>query len=447
DPTLAIAPQVAQSIYFALPKLAEKLGGFSETVYRLPSALLLGMALFFIARLAARLIHPRAAWFAVFACLAMHGFNYQAADARPYALGTAVAAASVWFLVRWLDSARWRYALLFAASAALLLRVQLVYWPFYFLLSFYATVRLVKRETAVKTLHAAGIYALLGLSLVPLLPGALVLLGQAQAHVLVGLPSALDVFHSLTPETLVICAGGTGLLAGMLRWRLPEDRPRWRSAALLILGWWLCQPLGLFAFSWITGHSVFVPRYLSLSLPGAALTATALASRYIPANRWHAMAALLGVGVFLCMGHWNVVWPQHDGYNWRAAAQAIDQQTSGPRTPVICISPFIEARSPAWYPGYPPDGFLYAHLQAYPIAGKPYLFPFIVTPQAEQFAATVSKNALVSSRRFFVYGMTGRVYFWREWLRNRPELGGWTSRRIGPSGYASVVEFTAAATR
>ena len=88
-PSLAVAPQVTETIYYWLPHAAERLFGFSEVVYRVPSLIVLGIALWLIARLAARLIHPRAAWFAVFACLALKGFDYQADDARPYALGPA----------------------------------------------------------------------------------------------------------------------------------------------------------------------------------------------------------------------------------------------------------------------------------------------------------------------------------------------------------------------
>ena len=61
-------------------------------------------ALFLIAKIAARLIHPDAAWFAVFLCLALREFDSQADDARPYALAMLVAAASLWLLIRWLDT-------------------------------------------------------------------------------------------------------------------------------------------------------------------------------------------------------------------------------------------------------------------------------------------------------------------------------------------------------
>src|SRR5271155_2974308 len=123
DPSLAVAPQVPDSIYYRLPQAAEALLGFSEISYRLPSVFLMGIALFLIARLSARLIAPEAAWFAVFVCLSMRGFNDQAADARPSALGTCLAAASLWFLIRWLDSDRWWDASLFVIFAALIWRV------------------------------------------------------------------------------------------------------------------------------------------------------------------------------------------------------------------------------------------------------------------------------------------------------------------------------------
>src|SRR5208282_1346188 len=111
DPSLAVAPQVPQSIYYRLPQASEALLGFSEISYRLPSIFAMAIAVLLIARLAARLIHPQAGWFAAFACLGLRGMNTAAADARPYALGMCVAAAAMLFLVRWLDSADWRDAL------------------------------------------------------------------------------------------------------------------------------------------------------------------------------------------------------------------------------------------------------------------------------------------------------------------------------------------------
>src|SRR5579872_2592823 len=155
-PSLAVAPQVTATVYYALPRASEALFGFSEASYRIPSVVLMGIALILIARVAARLIDPRAAWFAAFACLALKAFNYQADDARPYALGTCAAAACALCLVRWLDRARWLDALLFVLFGALLWRVHLIYWPFYIVVALYTAARLARRETPVSWLQAAG---------------------------------------------------------------------------------------------------------------------------------------------------------------------------------------------------------------------------------------------------------------------------------------------------
>ena len=70
DPSLRVAPQVAASIYYVLPMLAEKVAGFSEVSYRFFSVLAMAGALAAIGWLAARLINPYASWFVVFASMA-----------------------------------------------------------------------------------------------------------------------------------------------------------------------------------------------------------------------------------------------------------------------------------------------------------------------------------------------------------------------------------------
>ncbi len=167
DASLQVAPQVAQSIYYFLPGMLAKFFGNSEVAYRIPSVLAMAAALFFIFRLAVRFIHPEAGWFAVFACLSLRGINYQAADARPYALGTCIAAGSLLLLIRWLDSGRFVDGLLFVAAASLLWRVHLVYWPFYGVYVAYTISRMVRAETKVRIGQAALIFALLGAALLP----------------------------------------------------------------------------------------------------------------------------------------------------------------------------------------------------------------------------------------------------------------------------------------
>jgi Dolichyl-phosphate-mannose-protein mannosyltransferase len=438
-PSLAVAPQVPDSIYYQVPRAAESLFGFSEVVYRLPSVLLMAVALFFIARLAARLIHPGAAWFAVFVCLSMRGINDQAADARPYALGTAIAAGSLWFLIRWLDSARWWDAAAFIVLAALLWRVHLLFWPFYIVLASYAAVRLVRHESLPGWFATLAVFALLGLALVPVVFDALGQFRHATSHVIVALPTFRDLRVQLKFGIILICGAGAFVLSRFLRW--PRSSRFAFSSSMAVIGaWWLLQPLALFAVSRVTGSSMFVARYLYVGLPGAALAATLAAAYFIPPDWWKPLSAVFALGVLLMLGQWRDLWPMHHGSDWRLAAHTIDQWAD-PSTPVLCPSPFIEARPPVWQPSYALPGFLYCHLPVYPFRGKPYLLPFDDSPEAERYLESLAGGPLTASGRFFIYGGSGSVRYWRNWFSIQPEFSNWHRERLGPFGDVVVELF------
>lgn len=439
-PSLSVAPQVTETVYYWLPRASEALFGFSETAYRLPSVLLMGLALFLIARLAARLIHPQAAWFAVFACLALRAFNYQAADARPYALGTCAAAGSLLFLVRWLDTGHWRDGVLFVVLAALVWRVHLIYWPFYFILAAYTCLRLARRETPVEWRQGAAFFALLGVALLPVLRNALAISEEAKAHVIVALPTLNDLRGALKLTLILQCAVLAWGLAALGRWKRNSELPQ-RSSFVLILGWWLCQPIGLYLYSEITGNSVFVSRYVSLALPGAALTGTLVAAYFLPAERWKTAALVLAAGVLMLVGQWQSLWPRHDRSDWRAAAQSVNHWTLAADTPVICPSPFVEAKPPVWRPDYQFPGFLYSHLPVYRLAGRPYFFPFEYSREAGEYAVELSSRTLAASPRFLIYGGDRNVRNWRKWFAEKPEFSTWPNRLLGPFGDVEVALF------
>jgi len=439
EPSLKVAPQVPASIYYVLPGIAERLFGGSEVAYRLPSVLAMAAGLLLIARIAAKLIHPDAAWFVAIVCLFLRDFNYQAADARPYALGTLVASASLWLLIRWLDSARWTDAILFVGVASLLWRVHLIFWPLYLVFALYTMVRLIGADTSVRWPKAAAVFALLGVALLPVLVQALSLFREAGAHVVAPPPSVADLARSLKPGLVAAVAAAAALMSLWFRKRLVVHAVSW-AALSLVLGWWLCHPLCLFAFSRMTGNSVFLSRYLFVALPGVALAGTAIAAVFLPAQYWKPAAAL-GLAVLLFQGHWSHLWPAHHNSDWRAASRSLDSLSLGPDVPVICPSPFIEARPPVWRPDYPISSFLYSHLLVYRMSGKPYPFPFESSPEAEQFAAQLSKKTLSSSPRFVVYGGGRAVRFWTKWFGARPELAAWQSWRLGMFGDVEVVVF------
>lgn len=445
-PSLAdVAPQAWRSWYYPVVRLWGAFFGFSEVATRIPSILAMAGCLALLARLSMRLVHSESGWFAVFACIALPGINYQAANARPYALGMCVFAASLLLLVRWLDSGKWLDALLFVSSAASVLYIHLLFWPSCLVFALYASARLILRQTTVSWERAALVFALLGGVLLPVLAQVLALLPEARAHVIAPLPSRTQFLRALELTLILACGGGAWLVAHIRGWRLNlSGFPS--SASVLIIGWWLCQPALLFGYSWLTGQSVFVPRYLQLALPGAALMATAVAARSIPSGQWKPLSSLFAISVLVFLGQWRQPWPRHHNSDWRAAALTVNRLESAFEIPVICPSPFIEARPPAWRPDYPLPGFLYAHLSVYPFHARTYPFPFENSPDAESFASTLAKGTLAGSRHFLIYGWEPQVHFWRDWFSSRAEFAGWHQRRIGPFADVDVVEFEASRT-
>ncbi len=438
-PSLAVAPHAWDSLYYWLPRASAKLFGPSEISYRLPSLLAMGLTVFVIARLAARLIHTQASWFAVFGCFALRGMNNQAADARPYALGTLVAAAGILFLIRWLDAGRWRDAVLFVLFGALLWRVHLIFWPFYLVFILYALARLWRGESPAGWGRAAIVFGILAVALIPVALGALELYRTAREHVIVDEPSWRDLMLALKLGLVLACGLGALLLRFLMRGPREPGRAG-ASSVILIVSWWLCQPLVLFGFSRVTGNSVFVSRYLSIALPGTVLAATLAAAYFVPVGRWRLSSIVLATGVLLFLGQWRHVWPAHHPSDWRDAAVAVKEWSSDPKTPVLCPSPFIEARPPAWRPDYPLPGLLYCHLAVYPIGGAPYLLPFDLSLEGQRYAESLL-GMLGGRSRFLVYGWDRQVWSWGGWLAGRPEFSGWHNRRLGPFGDVEVILF------
>jgi hypothetical protein len=444
DPTLRAAPQVADSIYYALPKLVDRVAGESEAGYRLFSLLAMAGTLAAVAGIAARLIDPRAAWVAVFACMAFKQFNYEAADARPYALGSLVLSCALLLLIRWLDSGRLRDGVFFAATASLLWWVHLVFWPFYLLFVLYAGFRIFTGQTAVGWWPSLAVFAGVAAAVLPVAIRSVALLHQAGAHVVVPAPQFSDLSAELKIGAITAACTIGFLVSRYFRW--PSPRLAASAASLLLIaGWWLIDPLTLYGFSRLTGNSVFVSRYMYLAVPGATLMAILVASLSVPPEHWKKVACGLGVAVLLFGGHWNHLWPAHHDSDWRSAAAALRQWTGATDVPVICPSPFIEARSPVWRPDYPLSGFLYAHLSLYRIGGHIYPFPFETSKQVETYARELSVEKLSHVSRFAIYGGDRSVIFWRGWLAQRPELSDWENRVLGQFGDVQIAVFSAPA--
>ena len=107
--------------------------------------------------------------------------------------------------------------------------------------------------------------------------------------------------------------------------------------------------------------------------------------------------------------------------------------------PLLLPSPFVEGQPPFWTPTYKLPGFLYAHLDAYPInAGTKILLPARLDPQGEQYATTRIRQDIVPAGRFIIYGGSYSVSFWLDWLATQPDLANWDVRQIGTGEFGDV---------
>ena len=409
--SFAAAPQVPLSLYYGLPKLSWAMFGDSEAALRLPSIVAMAAALYFIGRLAARLIHPLAGWFAVFACLAFRNFDYFAVDARPYGLGMAVAAASVLFLVRWFDEARWVDEAVFVALAALLWRIHLFYWPFYLVYAFYALLR--RGDTKVSGRQIAVAVVALAAALLPIALIALGIARGAASHSFVPPPTLRNLFYLAHAQIVLMCLA-------VAWWRGRGKLPK--NLALLCC-WWLICPVTLFAYSRLTGNGVLIMRYASLMLPGLALTITAIAATFFPSGWWKPAALATGaVALGIPRPVEQALAGARTGRLARRRRHGTQRGLKG--TPVLCISPFIEAQPPVWTPDYRTPGI------------PEFELPLLSDPGRHEAVAVRTGAGCPSGTlggcwdrscafgEFITYGSTWAVGRVDEWLQKRPELSG-----------------------
>jgi hypothetical protein len=430
DLSLNAVPQLQNSLYYPVLAVSEQVFGKSELAGRLPSFVLSLGLLALLAALARKLIGNGAEWPALFTCFGLKLLNFLAVDTRPYAMGMLVAAATVFFLIRWFDAARWWDGALFVVCATALWRIHLIFWPFYLALAIYSAARLARRQTKLAWWQVAAGFTAVGLLLLPVARSAVLLAAHAKDHVIIVRPTLQTLAFEMKLQLVLEYAAGAWILSRILGCRAPAQHSR-DSAGVLIAAWWLCPPLSLFAYSWVTGNSVFLSRYLCLALPGIALLVAYLIWRFIPSQCLASVSVAIGLVVLITVGDWRHA-PQHSGSRWREAAQAVNL-AAGDNTVVICPSPFIEAKGPEWTPNYRLPGFLYSYLAYYPVRGAVRKFPFEPSREAEQYARSLLPD-LAQKRTFLIYGSRGGTQYWQRWFPEQAELAGWSTESLGNFG-------------
>ncbi|MEV4890721.1 glycosyltransferase family 39 protein [Nonomuraea sp. NPDC055795] len=270
--------------YYVFMHLWVKLGT-AELWLRLPSALAIGVAAWFLTDLGRRLHGTTAGVTAAVIFTALPSVSYYGAFARSYAFAAAAVVFAFWALHRAIEeprrTGRW---VLYGGAIALVCCTHL-----FAVLTLPAHLLLARRATWSRMLAALAIGGLPAV--------ALGLIGYGERHAISWIPQrgpdVLLKFPKMAADSMEVglLLFAAALLGAALTWRLKE------SPALL--AWLVLPPVLLLAVSHLV-TPVYVDRYLFVTTPALALLA-GLAAASVPRLPVVAGAVLAGVTVALAV--------------------------------------------------------------------------------------------------------------------------------------------------
>lgn len=356
-------------LYYLIAWLSARLFGLNEIALRLPSVLAMAGAVAFLYWIAQRIFDrvAAAAVAYVFLCVA----SFYAADARPYALALLCLTGSFLALLRWLDTRRPIYAVLYVVASALVIYAHCVLSLPLAASAAYGAFML-RREPRGLLWLAAFQMAIVALS-IPLLGELKKFYATRSAHTFAGLPTTGDLLAGFVPCSLA----GVLILLVWLCLNLRGEAGitgRFASGTALLVGTWaLFAPLVLFLLPAFSGLRLFVDRYYSSSLPGQALLIGGLLSSIDRGAVRKALIVLLAVASILAQGRLTTA--SHGDDDWRDALAFLNREAGS--LPVLMVSPFVEGAdfqsledpelrdilfAPQKYYGEPPNAIRLPHL-------------------------------------------------------------------------------------
>ena len=335
---------------------------FFEFVARLPSLLAVCGCAVILYSLSERVNGKGTGWIASMVYLLLPTTLEFATQARPYAIGQFVFAATLWMLDAWFKHGRtW---ILATHLAGLLFLAYLhpffvLAWP---LCGIY--VILARPQFRQRYLLASLAASLL---LAPFVYMFLHLESQVSTISYMGKPGWRMLGIDLVQNRLGLAMGGALILAAVL-----GARPR--LAGTISVAWgvlWLAWPLALFAAARITGSTFYMPRYLALSAVGFALLAAALLQWWRPMVRQAAMVLV----VLLHLAPGNPARQPHFP-DLRELAEWMEGSGGGATAPWIATSFFIEGALPDASPAAVKlASWTFAHLSIYPVMNPVFPMP------------------------------------------------------------------------
>ena len=417
---------------------AKSILGSSEIALKIPSTLAMLGAVYFLFRAARQLFDLEFAFLSCIFFALEYNVVFAATDARPYAFALLATNVAIFAFVRWMTRRQMREAILFGAAAA-----GILYFHYLFgaILPAFAIYYLVARHRSIKTdlRQLAAVLITFTLVALPLVFRVAGLYQTKVIHVVQELRHpGLAALNTLAPMQTLIGFGIAALVAALVRKiRFPgrESFPAILLCPLLAL-----VPAGVFfAVSAATPVHLVIPRYLTVTAPGSALT-WALLTTYIDSRALRQIFCVGLVGITLFEAYSSPL-SRHHELNFKQAHAFVNANIAKDEgsVPVLVCSAFIESDHTTELGNSNGENPLYSQVSYYPIHAPLGFLPMDLNDETIRVAG---QTVLASAQRHqrFIFVVPPSSYPTLQWLGNYAQ-GAFTAEILGEFEEILVVEF------
>lgn len=407
-------------LYYVLAWTAKRIGGANEVALRMPSLLAMGIAVLLLYRLGRRLFDDESAMLATVVFATNPIVVFAAADARPYAITTAVLLGATLALVRWLDEGRVWDGIAYVLLASATIYLHYLFAPALAAHAVYAWRR--RGRVHWRTITSVG--AGLGVLLLPALSQLLSLAGRRGSLSVPSSDLIQGLFGTIAPPIL-FTAMVTGLLIARIAGPVSLDHrvPR-RGSFVLTAALLLIVPISFFVISEYTATKIFAQRYMVGTVIGLALLGGWVIACTVPAR-----ARRIVVIAILFWTAFSVGGDVHYVENWQEGIAMANKLIDRSDTPVLVHTAFIEAAQVDWLTHPERASYLMAPIAFYPIEGHPIPMPYQLNAPAAAYLEHVTRTELIRHDQFLLITRYGFVPF-KAWLDGRLAGTGFRSTSV-----------------
>ena len=416
--------------------LAKSILGSSEIALKIPSAMAMLGAVYFLFRSARELFDQETAYLTCVFFALTNNVVFAATDARPYAFALLATTIAIFAFVRWMASFQMRQAVLFGAAAAGILYFHYLFgailpvFGIYYLVARYRSIRADLKQLAAM-LASFTVFSL------PLIYRVASLYHTKETHVVQPmLHPVLVALNILAPAQVLIGMVIIGFLAALLRKiKMPE---RYEFPAFLLGPLLALVPAAVFfAISAATPVRLIIPRYLTVVAPGSALT-WALLTKRVDSRALRQIFCVGLVGVIAFEAYSSPLSRRHE-INFKEAHAFVNANIGNEDVPVLVCSAFIESD----YEPLPSDlngeNALISQVYYYPIHAPIVMLPIDFNDESVRIGSQAVLAAAQKHQRF-LFVVPPSSYPTLQWLASYSR-GAFTSQILGEFNEIIVAEF------